>query len=229
MAGSADLQREFLKQARGRTLRQLHRSFPHGRSGWLEEAWADTLTDLIAGKISGFVCTEPVRSAAFLDALSRYLAFHIAPKKLVDILRREGREPLLGDLDEGSQAQDTAAPDAATEPLLERLLQQAHTTAPGHVDWMADPTVQRHLVDLLHRCIAGLSAPLRAVIHAVLHEQPHETTRERLGLKSVGTVKSRLFAAMADLRRCMGVHLPHGGMRDGDPPGATCAVDGETS
>lgn len=182
LKSSRQRESEFLQKFRAKALLHLFYKYRFVRSADAEDAVSETLVALVAGKVSGFVSKEPIESDAFSLALINYLSRYVAPRKLVDALRSGKSNYHLDNVDLESE-----------EIQFEFGL------------WTEDPLEQAQSSRRLQQCVDSLSDKLRAVALGVLHGEEQKDIAERLGLVSVGTVKSRLFEAMKRLRDCLNV------------------------
>jgi RNA polymerase sigma factor (sigma-70 family) len=179
---SRQREQDFLLELRTKSLLRLFQKYHFVRGADAEDAVSETLVALLAGKVSGFSCDEPIDSAAFRLVLINYLSRHVAPRKLVDVLRRGKSKHLLDGVDLDSEVVQ-----------FEFGL------------WTEDPLERTQNSARLKNCVNGLSDKLRPVAQGVMDGEEQKDIARRLGIASVGTVKSRLSEAMKRLRDCLDV------------------------
>jgi hypothetical protein len=177
----------FLKALRARTLLSLFRRFKFVRPADAEDALSETLLDLLAGEVRGFQCTAAIDSEEFSISLIHYLSKFVAPHKLADLHRKSGSKYIVDNV------------DIESEPVQWSL---------GL--WTEDPLAAQQHTSRLLQCVEVLSDKLRSVMLGVLAQEPHQEIALRLGINSIGTVKSRIFEAMKRLSACLGVSVKPG-------------------
>lgn len=189
---SSDLQRSFFEAARHAMLRAMARHYPYLPHQMLEDAAMLAFEQLWKDGVGQFVSPHAAESEGFQQDLVRYLALVIAPRRLLDLRRKAGREVPVGDLRQSN------GNDAHDDGLFDRLL------PPLEDDVVADAAERRQLLQRLRRCVDHLSPKLREVVQGALADARQMDTAESLGIPE-GTVKSRMNEATKRLKRCMGI------------------------
>ena len=192
LARSPDLQRSFFEAARHAMLRSMARHYAFLPHQMLEDAAMLAFEQLWKEGIGQFVSPHAAGSAGFQQDLVRYLALVIAPRRLLDLRRKAGREIPVGDL------RHPNGNDASDDGLFDRLL------PPLEDDVVAGGAERRQLLQRLRRCVDHLSPKLREVVQGALADVRQTDTAEFLGIPE-GTVKSRMNEATKRLKRCMGI------------------------
>jgi|GEM_PF-3062607 len=194
-------QTRFLDRVRRDALARLFYQHPGLSRHAVEDAIGLALVDLVEGKIgAGFVGPEGPQTPAYADALARYLATQIVPRKLVDLYRVDQRGgPKL------SVEQLCETPEG--ESWLEReIARQGKHPGPPALEEQQD-------LRRLQTCLEQLSPPLRAVVDGRLADESQAQTAARLHLSKVETVKSRMFSAIKKLQQCMSSQAHAAGAR----------------
>ena len=189
---SSDLQRSFFFFFRHAKLRAMARHYPYLPHQMLEDAAMLAFEQLWKDGVGQFVSPHAAGSEGFQQDLVRYLALVIAPRRLLDLRRKAGREVPVGDLRQSN------GNDAHDDGLFDRLL------PPLEDDVVADAAERRQLLQRLRRCVDHLSPKLREVVQGALADVRQMDTAESLGIPE-GTVKSRMNEATKRLKRCMGI------------------------
>ncbi|WP_313315345.1 RNA polymerase sigma factor [Pulveribacter sp.] len=191
LAQSPAAQRSFFEAARHAMLRAMARHYSYLPHQMLEDAVMLAFEQLWKDGIGQFVSPHPVGSDGFHQDLVRYLALVIAPRRLLDLRRKAGREVPVGDLwqPNGDEVSD--------ESLFDQLLPPAEDDVAGGAE-------RRQLLQRLRRCVDHLSPKLREVIHGALADVRQADTAQSLGIPE-GTVKSRMNEATKRLKQCMGI------------------------
>lgn len=180
----------FVDGLRRQALRGFYFQYPGVSGDDAEDAISQTLAELVDGRIKGFECAEAPDSAPFARALSAYLARQIAPRKLMDLWRKQKKEGAKLSIDELMETPQG-------EAWLQRELYKSHQNRPPAAGEL------EHQMQVLSDCLAQLSAPLRVVVQGRLADESQAETAQRLGLSKVETVKSRMFSAIKKLQLCM--------------------------
>lgn len=158
-------------------------------SGQADEVFQDTWLRVVGARAAW----QP-QGATF-----RTWLFTLAHHRVVDLLRRSGREVTI----------DAFADDADGEPWQpEASAAWAHWPAPaGSATPNEDLAFWRRAGEQLLRCLEQLPLPQRSAF--LLHHDDGLTLDEVARALEVGfeTAKTRLRYAMTKLRACMGAHL----------------------
>jgi len=191
LAGSRAAQRTFFDQARRAMLGALARKHPSLPHALLEDAAMQAFEQLWNHRIGAFSSPHPPGSDAFRHDLVRYLAQVIAPRRLVDQLRRTGREVPVADW---VPPGDDDLPDDA---LFDAVL-------PAGNDGVAAGAERTQLLHRLARCVDHLPAKMHDVVRHVLDDVRQADIAQALGIPE-GTVKSRMSEAVKRIKRCMAI------------------------
>ena len=195
LARSIAAQHALFDDGRDAMLRALDRKYRRVPHQILEDAAMQAFEQLWNDGVGEFRSPHPEDSDAFRQDLVRYLALVIAPRRLVDMLRRSGLETLVGDLKKPNQQ------DVSDDDLFDRLLPPPEDDTVGGLE-------RKRLLQRLGRCVEHLSPKLRDVVQGLLGDVRQADTAEALGIPE-GTVKSRMNEATKRLKRCMGIGTEH--------------------
>ena len=106
---SSDLQRSFFEAARHAMQRAMARHYPYLPHQMLEDAAMLAFEQLWKDGVGQFVSPHAAESEGFQQDLVRYLALVIAPRRLLDLRRKAGREVPVGDLRQSNAPQSAAS------------------------------------------------------------------------------------------------------------------------
>ena len=184
--------RIFFDQSRHAMLRLLGRKFWYAPHQLLEDAVMLVFGQMWDGRLAQFASVHPWQSDSYKDDLIRFMCNAVAKRRLLDLLRQQKGEILIGDMKSPNEN------DASDDELFERLL------PPSDSDPVTGELERRQLLHRLQRCIENLSPKLRDVVARLLDDVRQSDTAHSLGIPE-GTVKSRMNEASKKLKRCMGI------------------------
>jgi len=191
LASSQAAQRNFFDHARRAMLVALARKYPAISHALLEDVAMQVFQQLWSGLIGEFISTHPSGSDAFRQDLVRYLAHVIAPRRLVDHLRRTGREVPVSDWVRPGED------DLSEHALFDQVL-------PAGGDEVTAGAERTQLLHRLARCVDHLPPRMRDVVQQVLEDVRQADIARALDIPE-GTVKSRMSEAVKRIKRCMGI------------------------
>lgn len=192
LAQSPVAQRSFFDVSRHAMLRAMARKYPYLPHQMLEDAAMLAFGQLWEDGIGQFLSSHPEGSDGYRQDLARYLALVIAPRRLLDLQRKTGRDILASDLQRPNEG------DTSDDHLFDRLLPTPED------DFVSANAERQQLLQRLRRCVDQLSPKLRVVVQGVLADVRQTDTAQALGIPE-GTVKSRMNEATKQLKRCMGI------------------------